>query len=418
MGEKPFNSGKIHSIYQVYRSGLGPSSSHSIGPQRAARHFVSLMADKPAKIKIILYGSLASTGRGHFTDRVLKAELRDIPHEIVWDTERRDLPHPNTMEFQAFSSNGNLIRQWTVSSVGGGSLCDASGLVSENTAVRYPCRDISEALSQCCEKNISFWELVRQVEPSLPDDLSEVWTIMKESLQRGLARDSSALPGPLGLRRRAGSIYRKALNMENPQRDLAFLSAFALAVAEENASGAQIVAAPTCGSAGVLPGLLYYFEAIKGASSEMILRALATAGLFGAAIKANASISGAEVGCQGEIGSACSMAAAAGAFLLGGTALQIEYAAEIAMEHHLGLTCDPVEGYVQIPCIERNMTACLRAFESASFALLTDGRHLVSFDDAVRVMAETGFDLQSAYKETARGGLALLWKKKAPALKS
>jgi L-serine dehydratase len=235
---------------------------------------------------------------------------------------------------------------------------------------------------------------------------------MQDSIRRGFDHHEAVLPGELRLPRRAATTFRRAETLASPQRDLALLSAYALAVAEENAGGGIVATAPSCGPAGVVPGLLQYYRVHRGRSERQILEALATAGLFGAVIRANASVSGAEVGCQGEIGSACSMAAAAASQLEGGTLDQIEYAAEIGMEHHLGLTCDPVLGYVQIPCIERNMTACLRAFECASFSLLTDGRHLVSFDDVIEVMDRTGRDLQSAYRETARGGLADLWRRR------
>jgi L-serine dehydratase len=403
----------VGSIFDLYKIGRGPSSSHSMGPQRAAKWFLHMLEKtKPDHIRVTLYGSLAATGKGHSTDQSLAEALGDIRHEIVWDTTTT-LNHPNTMRFEAFAGNEQLLREWTVYSVGGGNLVDAHGLTGEKEDKRYPTRDIASAISFCQERTMAFWELVERTEENPWTRLGAIWTAMRDSIRRGLESDRDTLPGPLQLERRAKAIYAKAHQIESPHRDIAYLSAFALAVAEENADGGIIVTAPSCGAAGVVPALLYYYETIRKKPREEILRALATAGLFGSVIRANASISGAEVGCQGEIGSACSMAAAAGAQLLGGTLRQIEYAAEVGMEHHLGLTCDPVEGYVQIPCIERNMTACLRAFECAAFAMLTDGHHRVSFDDVVEVMYRTGHDLQAAYRETALGGLASLWRKRA-----
>lgn len=402
----------VGSIFEIYKVGAGPSSSHSMGPQRAARWFLQMLNEKPARIRITLYGSLAATGRGHFTDRSVTAVLGSIPHEFVWDTETKGLNHPNTLRFEAYSGK-RMLKEWTVYSVGGGNLVDAHGLTGDTEGIRYPATSIAATLSFCADRGLNFWQYVERTERDVWPRLEAVWQAMRQSVERGLISGEPFLPGPLKLARRAKATFEKAASMPCPQKEIAHLSAYALAVAEENASGGIVVTAPSCGAAGVLPGLLYYFETVKQTPRETILRALATAGLFGAVIRANASISGAEVGCQGEIGSACSMAAAAAAQVWGGTPAQIEYAAEVGMEHHLGLTCDPVEGYVQIPCIERNMTACLRAFECATFALLTDGKHLVSFDDVVEVMYRTGHDLQAAYRETALGGLAQLWRKRA-----
>ncbi|MFH0953292.1 MAG: L-serine ammonia-lyase, iron-sulfur-dependent, subunit alpha [Verrucomicrobiota bacterium] len=402
----------VASIFEIFKAGNGPSSTHSIGPQRAAKWFLQMLEARPDHVRVTLYGSLAATGRGHFTDRSLREGLGDIRHEIVWDVQTAALSHPNTMRFEAYDRKAHLLREWTVYSVGGGNLVDAHGLTGEKEAKRYPARDITSTISFCQDRDLNFWQYVERQEEDLWPRLGAIWDTMKDSIRRGLESREEVLPGSLKLPRRARVTYEQARVLDSPHLDIAYLSAFALAVAEENASGNVIVTAPSCGAAGVVPGLLFYYETIQGTLRDEILKALATAGLFGAVIRANASISGAEVGCQGEIGSACSMAAAAGSQLLGGTMRQIEYAAEMGMEHHLGLTCDPVEGYVQIPCIERNMTACLRTFECAAFSKLTDGRHLVSFDDAVEVMYRTGHDLQSAYRETARGGLASLWRKR------
>jgi len=402
----------VESIFETFKIGAGPSSSHSIGPQRAARIFLSRQKTRPAKIRVTLQGSLAETGRGHLTDQTILTTVYPTSCEIIWDTKTADLPHPNTMLWEALDANHLVIDSWKVCSIGGGSLRDDSGLVSGAELVTYPIKNIAEAIDLCEKKSWTYWQFVESHEKDMWSRLDTVWSAMRESVERGLRSSQHFLPGELRLPRRAHTTWLRAQNLQSPQRDLAQLSAFALAVAEENANAGMIVTAPSCGPAGVVPGLLYYHETIKLMPREEILRALATAGLFGSVIRANASVSGAEVGCQGEIGSACSMAAAAGSQLLGGNLHQIEYAAEIGMEHHLGLTCDPVEGYVQIPCIERNMTACLRAFECGSFSTLTDGHHLVSFDEVIEVMYRTGLDLQSAYRETARGGLAALWRKR------
>ncbi|OGV45780.1 MAG: hypothetical protein A2X46_09580 [Lentisphaerae bacterium GWF2_57_35] len=400
------------SILDAFKTGAGPSSSHSIGPQRAARFFLARSKQQPARFRVTLYGSLAETGRGHLTDQTIAQALAPTDCEIAWDTQTDNLKHPCTMKFEAFYSDGSAPTVWTVYSVGGGNLEDDAGPIGNPEPATYPFLHIGEAIRWCEENRLSFWQLAERHESQLWPRLGAVWDTMRDSVARGLKSKQVFLPGTLGLPRRAPLTWQRAQQLQSPQRDLASLSAFALAVAEENANGGAIVTAPTCGSAGVLPGLLYYYETVKEVPRQKILQALATAGLFGAAIKANATVSGAEGGCQAEIGSASSMAAAAGSQILGGSLRQIEYAAEIGMEHHLGLTCDPVEGYVQIPCIERNMMACLRAFECAAFSVLTDGQHLVSFDDVIDVMYTTGHDLQSAYRETARGGLALLWRKR------
>jgi L-serine dehydratase len=403
----------VDSIFETFRVGAGPSSSHSIGPQRAAQLFLAQLTRPPSRVRVILRGSLAATGKGHLTDQTLAAALGDLPHEIVWDTTTPTPRHPNTLVFEALDDAGVVTRAWTAYSGGGGSLADDTGPVGEAAPVRYPIRTLTQALALCEEAGLTYWQFVERQERDVWPRLERIWAVMRDSVERGLRNTRVLLPGSLRLARRARTTSLRAQALQSPQRDLALVSSFALAVAEENADAGTIVTAPSCGPAGVVPGLLYYFETEKGVARDEILHALATAGLIGSIIRANASVSGAEVGCQGEIGSACSMAAAAGSQLLGGTLRQIEYAAEMGMEHHLGLTCDPVEGYVQIPCIERNMTACLRAIECASFSLLTDGRHLVSFDDVIEVMYRTGVDLQARYRETGGGGLAEIWRRRA-----
>jgi len=403
---------RLRSIFEIFNVGRGPSSTHSMGPFRAARIFLDRCPEHPARVRVTLLGSLAATCEGHMTDQSIAAALEGIDYELIRDTRDQPLPHPNTMRFEAFDQEGRSIAEWEVYSVGAGNLEDSSGTVGGGPDVSYPFSTIREAMDYCEEHGLLFWQVVERTETDLWPRLERIWERMRASVEQGLASDQVVLPGSLKLRRRAKGCLAHARMLESPQRDVALISAYALAVAEENANGAVVVTAPSCGSSGVVPGVLYYFEENKNVPRREILQALATAGLFGTVIRAHASISGAEVGCQGEIGSACSMAAAAASQLLGGTLFQIEYAAEIAMEHHLGLTCDPVEGYVQIPCIERNMTAALRAFECATFSLLTDGRHLISFDDVIAVMDETGHDLQQAYRETGRGGLALLWQRR------
>ncbi len=405
-------SARLQSIFEVYAIGSGPSSTHSMGPQRAARLFVDSLPAAPARIRATLFGSLAATGRGHWTDRTLVRTLEPIRVEVVFDTQTADLPHPNTMRFEAFDAAGKPLKDWTVCSVGGGNLRDASGQpIAPAPAAEYPIANVEEAMNYCRANDLAFWQLAENVERDLWPRLGDVWDAMDETVHRGLHSKQIILPGTLELARRAGTTWHRARTLKGTPRDLGLVASFALAVAEENAAGMQVVTAPSCGAAGVLPAVLYFFKTVRRIPRRKILEALATAGLFGASIRANATVSGAEAGCQAEIGSACSMAAAAAAQLSGASLNQIEYAAEMAMEHNLGLTCDPIEGYVQIPCIERNMNAALRALECAAFTLLTDGRHLVSFDDVIEVMSRTGRDLQAAYRETATGGLAQLWRR-------
>lgn len=405
-------SARLQSIFEVYAIGAGPSSTHGLGPQRAARRFVQSLPAKPARIRATLYGSLAATGRGHWTDRTLVRTLEPIRTEVVFDAQTGNLPHPNTMKFEAFDAAGKTLGEWTVCSVGGGNLREADGTpVALVPPAEYPVANISEAMDYCRANDLPFWQLAENVERDLWPRLGDVWDAMDETVRRGLGSKQIILPGTLELARRAGTTWHRARGLKGIPRDLGLVASFALAVAEENAAGMQVVTAPSCGAAGVLPAVLYFFKTVRRAPRRKILEALATAGLFGSSIRANATVSGAEAGCQAEIGSACSMAAAAAAQLNGASLNQIEYAAEMAMEHNLGLTCDPIEGYVQIPCIERNMNAALRAIECAVFTLLTDGRHLVSFDDVIEVMNRTGRDLQAAYRETATGGLARLWRR-------
>lgn len=392
----------MESLHELYRTGTGPSSSHTMGPRAAALTFLERCPDAAA-YRVTLYGSLASTGRGHLTDAVLNETFGNRPPEIVWQPDTVLPFHPNGMKLEALNPDGSIIAEWTVYSVGGGKITDEESARHEQQV--YPHPDLASVLKHLEQSGQSIWEYVFETEPELPDFLQQVWQTMQQSMERGL-RKNGILPGGLNLARKAPTLYRKATLSGPSNRRTALLTAYAHAVSEENASGGIIVTAPTCGACGVVPALLRYLQAELNCADEEILNALATAGLIGNFIKHNAAISGAEVGCQGEVGAACSMAAAAAAQLLGGSPRQIEYAAEMAMEHHLGLTCDPICGLVQIPCIERNAHAATRALTCAEYALLSDGTHRVSFDRVIAVMKQTGHDLPSLYRETSRGGLA------------
>jgi L-serine dehydratase len=395
----------MQSLRELYRIGAGPSSSHTMGPQRAALEF---RARHPgaASCRVTLYGSLAATGRGHLTDRALERALAPLPLEITWKPEVVPPFHPNGMEFEALDAGGTVLGRWKVYSVGGGALREEG---APPPPAVYPVATMAQALAWCEDQGEPLWRLAEVHEGSAAwAHLSEVWLAMKEAIRRGLEAEG-ALPGGLRLRRKAHEMYVKARG-SGPARSTGLLSAFALAVMEENGSAGIVVTAPTCGACGAVPAVLRYTQETTGCSDREVLRALATAGIVGNLVKTNASISGAEVGCQGEVGTACAMAAAAAAQLLGGTPRQVEYAAEMGMEHHLGLTCDPVMGLVQIPCIERNAFAATRAVSAAEYALLSDGTHRISFDQVVRTMKETGRALPNAYRETSEGGLAQLFR--------
>lgn len=391
-------------LKELYRIGHGPSSSHTMGPRNAATQFLTRNPEA-VRFEVILYGSLAATGKGHMTDQAILEVLGEERTTIVWEPKQFLPFHPNGMKFRALDASGERTAEWTVYSVGGGALAEEGQAPVEHKQI-YNMNTATEILSWCISTGKSYWEYVEECEgPEIWDYLLEVWHTMKEAVQRGLEQEG-VLPGPLALRRKAALYYVRAEGYQQSMRTRGLLFAYALAVSEENAAGGQIVTAPTCGSCGVLPAVLYHLYKSRNFSEQRIVRALATAGLFGNIVKTNASISGAEVGCQGEVGVACAMAAAAAAQLFGGLPSQIEYAAEMGLEHHLGLTCDPVCGLVQIPCIERNAYAAARAMDANSYAMFTDGVHRVSFDKVVEVMKKTGHDLPSLYKETAEGGLA------------
>ncbi|MGB4328033.1 MAG: L-serine ammonia-lyase [Tenuifilum sp.] len=395
------------SIREIYKEGYGPSSSHTIGPARAAE-IMKQRHPEANYFRVSLYGSLALTGKGHYTDSALRKSFLPKQVDIIWRPEESLPIHPNGMIIEAFSEeDGQLIDFWEVYSIGGGDLKDKTGVLNNNPVYRLT--TMTEILAWCKSEGKSLWEFVEDNEgKEIWDFLAKVWHTMRETVKRGIDNEG-VLPGPIKLARRASAQYTKALNAHGTMKHIGLLFAFALAVAEENAAGGKIITAPTCGSSGVLPGVLFYLNSEEHITEQKMLRALATAGLIGNLVKHNASISGAEVGCQGEIGTACAMAAAAMTQIMGGSPTQIEYAAEMVMEHNLGLTCDPVMGYVQIPCIERNAIAATKAYSCAVYALSSDGGHKVSFDKAVETMAETGRDIQVAYRETGIGGLAKNW---------
>ncbi|MDE6642982.1 MAG: L-serine ammonia-lyase [Muribaculaceae bacterium] len=397
----------MESITRLFKIGYGPSSSHTMGPRKASEEFLAHNKNA-ARFEVTLFGSLAATGAGHLTDRAILETLEPTaPTTIIWEPKVFLDFHPNGMTFKAFDSKGKIIDTDTVFSIGGGDICREGQQRVTGESI-YELSTIKDIQKWCEETGRSYWEYVEMCENSdVWDYLNEVWKTMKEAVERGIEAEG-VLPGGLGVRRKAVSYHVHAAGYSSNLKSRGLVYAYALAVSEENASGGKIVTAPTCGSSGVVPAVLYHLSTSKSFSDKRILRALATAGIFGNVVKTNASISGAEVGCQGEIGVACAMGAAAASHLFGGSPAQIEYAAEMALEHHLGLTCDPVCGLVQIPCIERNAYAAARALDSNLFAAFSDGHHSVSFDRIVEVMKQTGHDIPSLYKETSQGGLAVI----------
>lgn len=394
----------MESIREIYKIGHGPSSSHTMGPHKAAQQYLGKYPNAHS-FKVTLYGSLAATGKGHLTDRAILEVFEGKQCEIEWKPDEFLPRHPNAMKFEVVDNNGLYRDSWTAYSIGGGSIID--DFTEKETHLVYPHETMAQILEYCHLNGIKFWQYVEEHEGiEIWEYLEEVWEVMQQSIKRGLSEEG-VLPGELKLARKAYSFKQQAPNFSGPFKKRVNIFAYALAVAEENASGGLIVTAPTCGASGVLPAVLYYFRKVYKVEREAVIKALATAGLIGNLVKTNASISGAEVGCQGEIGTACAMASGAATQLMGGTIYQIEYSAEMGLEHHLGLTCDPVAGLVQIPCIERNAFAAQRALAHNTFALMGDGRHRISFDEVVKTMYETGINLQSKYRETSQGGLAL-----------
>lgn len=379
-----------------------------MGPRKAALIYLSELPAGTSRVIVTLYGALAATGKGHLTDKaVLDVLTPSVPAEIAWEPDTVLPFHTNGIRFEAFGEDGQSLGSETFFSIGGGDIV-REGESRQAAQSIYPMTKIKEILEWCERTGLSYWEYVEQTEgPEIWDYLREVWQVMKNAVERGIEAEG-ILPGGLGVRRKAVSYYVHAAGYNSSLKSRGLVYAYALAVSEENAAGGEIVTAPTCGSCGIVPAVLYHLYTSKGFSEKRILRALATAGLFGNVVKHNASVSGAEVGCQGEVGVACAMAAAAASQLFGGTPSQIEYSAEMGLEHHLGLTCDPVCGLVQIPCIERNAYAAARALDANLYAAFSDGRHRVDFDRIVEVMKQTGHDLPSLYKETAKGGLAAI----------
>jgi L-serine dehydratase len=393
----------MQSLRELYKIGYGPSSSHTIAPGRAARMFKTKHPEIKS-FRVTLYGSLAATGVGHGTDKVIETVIKPLNIEIIWKPEVELPVHPNGLLFEAMEDE-KCIDSWEVYSVGGGDLRDNTGLLNDASQV-YNLTTMDDILAWCSEEGRSFWEYVEFCEgKEIWDFLANVWQIMKESIARGL-EEEGVLPGTLRIARKAGSYYIRSKSTIGSTANIGLIFAAALAVAEENAAGGQVVTAPTCGASGVVPSVLHFLKVDQEYSDKRIIRGLATAGLIGNIVKTNGSISGAEVGCQGELGTACAMAAGAAAQIMGGTPKQVEYAAEMGFEHNLGLTCDPVEGYVQIPCIERNAFISQKARECAVYSLFSDGSHKISFDQVVETMMQTGKDLQSKYRETSMGGLA------------
>ena len=395
----------MKTIKEIYRIGHGPSSSHTMAPRFASERFLARHPEA-ARFEVTLYGSLALTGKGHLTDvAIMDVFGEKAPVTIKWESDIFLPYHPNGMTFKAFNAEGVMTEEWTVYSVGGGAL-EEEGKPAILPDI-YPITRMTDILNWCESKGKSYWEYVKDVEndPYLMDYLEEVWMTMKAAVERGLQTEGR-LPGPLNLPRKAANYHIKAMGYQHTLKSRGLVFSYALAVSEENASGGLIVTAPTCGSSGVLPAVLYHSAKAYDIAKPRILNALATAALVGNLAKTNASISGAEVGCQGEVGVACAMAAAAVCQLFGGSCAQIEYAAEMALEHHLGMTCDPVCGLVQIPCIERNAFAAARAMDANIYATYTDGTHRVSYDKVVETMKKTGHDMPLLYRETSTGGLA------------
>jgi L-serine dehydratase len=448
------------SVFDLFKIGIGPSSSHTVGPMRAALTFArgleaAGLLDQVAEIKAELFGSLGATGIGHGSHKAVMLGLEGEAPETI-DPEivparlarireqgrlrllggreirfaekdhlilhrRKSLPgHPNGMRFTAGAADGAVLCAMVYYSVGGGFVIDESAIGADRikpdaTPLRHPFTTGAELLRLCATRGRSISQLMLENEQAWRDEaairtsLLEIWQVMQDCVRRGCARDG-ILPGGLKVRRRAADLYRQlsAEGADDPLAVMDWVNLYALAVNEENAAGGRVVTAPTNGAAGIVPAVLHYYTRFcRGASDDGVVRFLLTAAAIGILCKENASISGAEVGCQGEVGSACSMAAAGLCEVLGGTPAQVENAAEIAMEHNLGLTCDPVGGLVQIPCIERNAIASVKAINAARMALRGDGQHHVSLDRVIRTMRDTGADMKLKYKETARGGLAV-----------
>lgn len=394
----------MKNLRELYKIGNGPSSSHTMGPKRAAEWFKDKNPEAN-RFDIYLYGSLAFTGKGHLTDKIIKETLNPIKTNIIFDTKFVCDKHPNTMDLIAYKDD-QKISQARVYSVGGGAI-EVEGQKRAIVPDIYKLNHMQDIKEYCKEKDKDLVDYVVETEgEDIIEFLREIWHTMYNSVKTGIEKEG-IIPGKLQLPREAKMIYENTAEDQNPiLKRTRLLTSYAHAVSENNASGDIIVTAPTCGASGVLPAVLTYMYEQYNIEEEKIIKALAIAGVIGNLVKANASISGAECGCQAEIGTACSMAAGAAAYLMDLDLEKIDNAAEIAMEHHLGLTCDPIYGYVQIPCIERNAVAALRAVDAANMAKITTGKRFISFDLVVDTMYETGKDLNSHYRETSKGGLA------------
>ena len=393
----------MESLRELYKVGRGPSSSHTMGPERICKEILNNYDGD--SYQVTLYGSLSFTGLGHLTDKIIKETLPNT--EVIFSKELK-LEHPNTMDVVIYKNN-EIIGKERYYSIGGGSILRKGDEEKPKVHV-YPHNNFQEIKDYCVINGLTLYDYVYKFEdPDFKDYLREIWKVMKNTINQGLHQEGY-LPGLLEVKRKAKSLLYDQKNKVSIE--LRLLSAYAYATSEVNASGGTVVTAPTCGASGVLPSLLYFLKDIRKYSDERIIDGLATAGIIGNIIKHNASISGAEAGCQAEVGTACAMAAAAYSELENGKLETIEYAAEIALEHHLGLTCDPISGYVQIPCIERNAVAAVRAMNAGELATLLIETRLVSFDTVVEAMKETGKDLLESYKETSIGGLAKFYKKK------
>ncbi len=396
----------MESLRELYKVGPGPSSSHTIGPARACKLFLETHPGA-SSFRVTLYGSLAKTGRGHGTDAIIRKTFSPFPCEIIFDPVTEDIPHPNTMDL--FSCRDCIVTDHLrVMSVGGGRI-QVLGEELQAPKIYYDLHTFDDIRAYCEENDLRLWQFAERFEDAdFWDYMTNIWETMKRSIKAGLA-DSGVLPGGLGVQKKANFLYhRRSIGESSETREDRLVCSYAFAVSEQNASGENIVTAPTCGASGVLPAVLYYEQHKNGFEDEEVIRALAAGGIIGNLIKTNASISGAECGCQAEIGTACAMAAAALGELFSLSLDKIEYAAEIAIEHHLGLTCDPICGLVQIPCIERNAVAAMRAINAVTLSDFLCDTRKISFDKVVKAMMETGRDMSELYKETSEGGLAVL----------
>ena len=401
----------MKSIREIYKIGKGPSSSHTMGPERAARYFKDIHPEAES-FRVVLYGSLSKTGVGHGTDRVIRQVLAPVPTEIIFSPDSLEGYHPNTMDFSAIR-DVEAVATLRVESIGGGDI-KIPGRSHLDSPEVYPENSFAEIADFCKWRYIE--TLSDYVELNEGEEIWEfllgIWQVMKQAIAEGLSA-TGTLPGGLKVQRKAKFLYEQVSASKSPAMDeFRQIGAYAYAVAEQNADNGTIVTAPTCGACGVLPAVLKYAQDTKDFTDLQIARALATAGIIGSLTKRNASISGAEAGCQAEIGTACSMAAAALAELYGQNLDQVEYAAEVAMEHHLGLTCDPICGLVQIPCIERNAVAALRAMNACNLSYFLTGSRNISYDMVLRAMHETGVNLNHRFRETSEGGLAKVYHRK------